>query len=490
VAQDPGLAARAVEPARAVETARGPLRLLTAARERVGEATRRSPARFAILVFTALILIFTGVFMLPVSSADGTVTPVADSLFTAVSVICVTGLATVDMATHWSLFGHVVIFVGVQVGAIGVLTVASILGLVVSRRLGLRSKLMAASDSNPLRAHAGPVPEGQAVRLGEVGGLLTTVAVSALGIELVIGLLLIPRMLIDGVPVADALFDSFYYSAMAFTNTGFTPNAAGLAPFADDFWFLALLMVGVTLGSIGFPVIYAIARNPRKPRRWSLHVKLTLVTTGILLALGTVLYLVLENDNPRTFGDRDLGATVFQSLFLSTMTRSGGFSTIDIAHLHDSSLLVTDMLMFIGGGSASTAGGLKVTTLAVLFLAAVAEARGRRSMEAFGRRIPSDVLRLAVSVALWGTTIVAVSTIVVLQITNASLSHVLFEVISAFATCGLSVGLTDQLPDSAKYVLAVTMWMGRVGTVTLAVALAQSQRRQLFTRPEERPIVG
>jgi Trk-type K+ transport system membrane component len=467
-----------------------PIAAISAVRDRLGDATRRSPARFAILVFTALILIFTGIFMLPISSADGTVTPVADSLFTAVSVICVTGLATVDMATHWSLFGHVVIFVGVQVGAIGVLTVASILGMVVSRRLGLRSKLMAASDSNPLRAHAGPVPEGQAVRLGEVGGLLTTVAVSALAIELVIGLLLIPRMLIDGIPFADAVFDSFYYSAMAFTNTGFTPNASGLAPFADDFWFLTLLMIGVVFGSIGFPVIYAITRNPRKPRRWSLHVKLTLVTSGILLALGAILYLVLENDNPRTFGDRNLGATVFQSLFLSTMTRSGGFSTIDIAHLHDSSLLVTDMLMFIGGGSASTAGGLKVTTLAVLFLAAVAEARGRRSMEAFGRRIPSDVLRLAVSVALWGTTIVAVSTIVILQITKASLSHVLFEVISAFATCGLSVGLTDQLPDSAKYVLAVTMWMGRVGTVTLAVALAQSQRRQLFTRPEERPIVG
>ncbi|GAA4677699.1 TrkH family potassium uptake protein [Frondihabitans cladoniiphilus] len=460
------------------------------ARDRFGDLARRSPARFAILLFTTLILLFTALFMLPLSAADGRVTPVADSLFSAVSVICVTGLATVDMATHWSLFGHVVIFVGVQIGAIGVLTVASILGLVVSGRLGLRSRLMAAGDSNPLRAHAGPVPEGQAVRLGEVGGLLATVAGSTLSIELIIGALLIPRMLGAGVPAGDAVLDSFYYAAMAFTNTGFTPNAAGLTPFAGDDVFLGLLMVAVFLGSIGFPVIYAVIRNPRQPRRWSLHVKLTLTTTAILLVAGTVLFLLLENDNPRTFGEKPLGSTIFQSLFLSTMTRSGGFSTFDISHLHDSSLLVADMLMFIGGGSASTAGGLKVTTLAVLFLAAVAEARGRRSMEAFGRRIPSDVLRLSVSVALWGATIVAVATIVILQITKASLSHVLFEVISAFATCGLSVGLTADLPDSAKYVLAVTMWMGRVGTVTLAVALANSQKRQLFTRPEERPIVG
>jgi trk system potassium uptake protein TrkH len=459
-------------------------------RRRVADAAQRSPARFAIVVFTSLIAIVTVLLTLPVAAESGTSTPVADSLFTAVSVICVTGLSTVDMATHWSPFGHLVIYLGVQIGGIGVLTLASILGLVVTRRLGLRSRLMAASDTNPLRAHAGPVPERQAVRLSDVGGLLRTVALSAMAIEGVIGTLLVTRLVADGFAFRDAFFDGFYYSAMAFTNTGFTPNAAGLTPLTDDYVALTLIMIAVILGSIGFPVIFAILRDPRHPRRWSLHTKLTLVTSGILLALGTVLYLVLEYDNPRTFGRDDAGATVFQSLFLSAMTRSGGFSTIDIAHLHDSSLLVSDMLMFIGGGSASTAGGIKVTTLAVLFLAAVAEARGRTSMEAFGRRIPSDVLRLAVSVALWGATIVAVATIVVQQITRDSLSHVLFEVISAFATCGLSTGLTQHLPDAAKYVLTVTMWMGRVGTVTLAVALAQSQSRQLFTRPEERPIVG
>ena len=466
---------------------RSPWRTLSDAIDDIG---RKSPARFAILIFTGLIVVFTLLFSLPIASADRTITPLADSVFTAVSVICVTGLATVDMATHWSLFGHVVIFVGVQIGAIGVLTLASIMGLVVSRKLGLRARLMAAGDQNPLRVHAGPVPEGQAVRLGEIGGLLTTVALSSFVIQLVIAVLMIPRMLIDGIPVGDAVLDSFYYSAMAFTNTGFTPNAEGLAAFENDYWFLSLIMVGVFLGSIGFPVIYALARNPRNPRRWSVHVKLTLLTTAILIVFGMVLYIVLEFDNPKTFGGIEAGPTVFQSLFLSMMTRSGGFSTIQISDLNGSSLLVTDMLMFIGGGSASTAGGIKVTTLAVLFLAAFAEARGQRSMEAFGRRIPSDVLRLAVSVVLWGATIVAVSSILIMHITKEPLDHVLFESISAFATSGLSTGLTDRLPDSAKYILAVTMWMGRVGTVTLSVALAASQRRQLFTRAEERPIVG
>lgn len=470
---------------------RGTAAPLGRARAAINAFASRSPSRFAILVFTLLILIFTLLFSLPIASVTRSVTPLADALFTAVSVICVTGLSTVDMATHWSVFGHLLVYLGVQIGAVGVLTMASILGLVISRRLGLRAKLMAASDSNPLRIHAGPVAEGQAVRLGEVGKLLTTVALSMVVIEGLVALLLLPRMLIAGLPFGSALWESLYYSAMAFTNTGFTPNAEGLTPFAEDFWFLSALMIGVFLGAIGFPVILAIASNLRKKRRrWSIHVKLTLLTSVILLVAGAVMYLVLEYNNPKTFGGLDAGHTVFQSFFLSTMARSGGFATIDISQLHGSSLLVTDMLMFIGGGSASTAGGIKVTTLAVLFLAAFAEARGVESMDAFRRRIPIDVLRLSVAVALWGATIVAVSSILILQITKAPLDHVLFDVISAFATCGLSTGLTASLPDPGVYVLAATMFCGRVGTVTLAAALAQSQRKQLYQNPEERPLVG
>jgi Trk-type K+ transport system membrane component len=249
-------------------------------------------------------------------------------------------------------------------------------------------------------------------------------------------------------------------------------------------------MLGVFLGSLGFPVIYAFARAFRGPHRWSLHVKLTLITTVALLLLGTLFYIVLEFNNPKTFGSLNAGDTLFQSLFLSMMTRSGGFSTIVVSDLNGSSLLLSGMLMFIGGGSASTAGGIKVTTLAILFLAAFAEARGKHEMEAFGRRIPSDMLRLAVSVVLWGATTVAVSTIVILHITKEPLDMVLFDVISAFATCGLSTGLTADLPPEGVYVLSATMFMGRVGTVTLAAALAASQSRQLFKRPEERPIVG
>jgi trk system potassium uptake protein len=454
------------------------------------DLTQRSPARFAIMIYLALILVFSGLFSLPISAADGRATPFADALFTAVSTICVTGLSTVDMATHWSAFGHVLVFVGVQIGAMGVLTLASILGLVISRRLGLRAKLIAASDSNPLRTHGGPVNEGQTVQLGQIGALLATVALSTLVIEAVIAVLLYPGLLIAGVEWQVALWEAPYYAAMSFTNTGFTPNPQGLVPFEHNYYFLTVLMAAVFLGSIGFPVIFALRQHLFQVRKWSLHVKLTLITTTALFFAGGVVFLILEYDNLLTLGRQDAWDTTFQAFFLSAMTRSGGFAILDVNELNGSSLLVGCMLMFVGGGSASTAGGIKVTTLAVIALAVWSEAKGRQSNQVFGRRIPSDVLRVALSVVAWGATIVALSTIIITQITKAALDRVLFDVISGFATVGLSTGLTAELPDPGIYVMAITIIMGRVGTVTLAAAVAASTRSQLYSLPVERPIVG
>ncbi|MCI1017297.1 TrkH family potassium uptake protein [Microbacterium sp. C5A9] len=449
-----------------------------------------SPSRFAIVIFALLILVFTVLLSLPIASATGTVTPLADALFTAVSTICVTGLSTVDMATHWSPFGHVLVFVGVNIGALGVLTLASLMGMLISKRLGLRAKLMAAGDTNPLRAHGGVVNESQTVRLGEVGQLLTTVALSALIIEGALAILLYPALVMAGVEPIAALWEAPYFAAMAFTNTGFAPNAGGVAVFADDYLVLSLLMVGVFLGSIGFPVIYTLAKHVWHVKKWSLHTKLTLVTTVLLFVLGAAVFLILEYANPKTFGSMDAADTTFQAFFLSAMTRSGGFNVIEMDDLNGSSLLAASMLMFVGGGSASTAGGIKVTTLAVLAIAVWSEAKGRQSVEAFGRRIPSDVQRVALSVVAWGATIVALSTIIIAQITKADISHVLFDVISAFATVGLSTGLTAELPDAGAYVLAATIFMGRVGTVTLAAAVAATSRTQYYSLPVERPIVG
>lgn len=473
-----------------IVSASSPGRGLRGAFIRLKHLVTSSPSRFAIIIFAGLVLVFTALLSLPIAAADGTATPMSDALFTAVSTICVTGLATVDMATHWSPFGHVVVFLGVNIGGMGVLTLASLMGMVISRRLGLRAKLMAAGDTNPLRAHGGVVNESQTVRLGEVGQLLRTVALSTLVIEGILAVLLYPALVMAEVDPFAALWEAPYFAAMAFTNTGFAPNAGGVAVFADDYLVLTLLMIGVFLGSIGFPVIYTLAKHVWHVKRWSLHTKLTLITTVLLFIAGALVFLLLEFNNPRTFGSMDAGDTTFQAFFLSAMTRSGGFNVIEMSDLNGSSLLAASMLMFVGGGSASTAGGIKVTTLAVLAIAVWSEARGRQSVEVFGRRIPSDVQRVALSVVAWGATIVALSTIIIAQITKADISHVLFDVISAFGTVGLTSGLTAQLPDSASYVLAATIFMGRVGTVTLAAAVAATSRSQYYSLPVERPIVG
>lgn len=459
--------------------------------DRISRFPGEYPARFAIAVFAIINLTWALLLGTPLAAADGQATSPIDAIFTAVSVICVTGLTTVDMATHWSPFGNALVLIGVEVGGIGVLTLASLLGLTMARRFGLRTRLMAASDTNPGRVRRGPVKEGQAIRLGEVGALLKTIAASVLIFEAALIVLLLPRVMLAGKDFLTALYESTYWAFMAFTNSGFVPTTEGLEPYETDPWFLVVLMVGVFIGSLGFPVYFVLLRNLRSPLHWSLHVKLTITASVALFLLGTLAYIALEWNHDATWGSSDVGQRILQAAFLSVMARSGGFATIDLSQMNNSSLLVTDMLMFIGGGSASTAGGVKVTTLAILFLAAVAEARGRKSMEAFGRRIPSDVLRLSVSIVLWGATIVALSSIVLLQITGRPLDYVLFDVISAFATCGLTTGFTSpDLPWTAKAVLAVTMFVGRIGSVTLAAALAASQRTQLFTRPEERPIVG
>lgn len=453
-----------------------------------------SPARFALLVFTALILLWTALLSLPIASKSGTMTPLADALFTAVSAICVTGLSTVNMADHWSLFGDLVILLGLQIGGIGVLTLASILGLTVTRRLGLRQRLLAASDTNPARTTKGS-SESQAIGLGEMGGLLAAVALSLLVIEAALTLLITPRMLVAGYGFWDALWYGFYLAASAFTNTGFVPMAEGLAPYATDTYLLVVLAMGVFLGSIGFPVIFALYRvvvrgGWRSHKRLGLHAKLTLTTTIAFVILGWIAIGALEADNPATFGDENFWQTLMQSGYMSVMTRSGGLGVIDPTDMNGSTMLAMDMLMFVGGGSASTAGGIKVTTIAVLFLAAYAEARGYQNVQVFERSIPNEVIRLAVSIVIWGATIVAASTITLLHMTKLPLDLVLFEVISAFGTCGLSTGLSEALPDSGKYVLAATMWAGRVGTVTLAAAIAATSRRRMFSLPEERPIVG
>lgn len=448
-----------------------------AGRELIDRLARHSPARLALVTFAAVIAVFTGLLSTPMATASGQRAPFADALFTATSAVCVTGLTTVPTGSYWSGFGQVVILVGIQVGGFGVMTLASILGLAVSRRIGLTQKLLTASET-------------KTTKLGEVGSLVRVVVLTSIILEAAIVLMLFPRFLVLNESVGEAAWHAVFYAISAFNNAGFIPTPEGLAPHVGD-WLLTMpIVLGVFVGSLGFPVILNVARRYRTPRRWSLHAKLTIVTSLALVVVGSVLYGLIEWRNERTLGALPVADKLLASLFAGVMPRSGGFSTVDVGGMHESSWLIMDALMFVGGGSASTAGGIKVTTLAVMLLAIVAEARGDRDMDAFGRRIPRDTLRLAVAVSFVGASAVLVSCLILLELTGWSLDVVLFETISAFATVGLSTGVTPDLPESGKYLLSALMFIGRTGTMTFAAALALRDRRRVIRQAEERPIIG
>jgi trk system potassium uptake protein TrkH len=454
-----------------------PAQRVATVRDFVDRVANSSPARLALIVFALVIMVFTTLLSLPAAASNGQVTPFHDALFTAVSAVCVTGLTTVSTALHWTFFGQLVILIGIFVGGLGILTLASLMSLMVSKRLGVRGKLIAQEAMN-------------AGRLGEVGTLLRIVITTSVAAEVVIALFLAPRFMILGESLPEAVWHALFYSISSFNNAGFTPHSDGVVPYENDLWVLVPLMVGGFVGSLGFPVMMVLLATGFRVKRWTLHAKLTVQVSLMLLGAGAVLWGAMEWNNPATIGYMNMGDKITHSIFASVMTRSLGFNLVDMNSMHSSTMLLTDALMFAGGGSASTAGGIKVTTLAVMFLAIVAEARGDSDVKIYGRTIPQGTMRVAISVIMMGATLVLVATGLLLAISGASLDRVLFETISAFATVGLSTGLSAELPPSGVYVLSVLMFAGRVGSITLAAALALRQRRQLFHYPEERPIIG
>jgi trk system potassium uptake protein len=249
-------------------------------------------------------------------------------------------------------------------------------------------------------------------------------------------------------------------------------------------------MIAVVIGGLGFPVLYELRRERRHPATWSAHTKITLFGTALLLLGGALATLGYEWSNPQTLGPMGLADKLLSAISYSVMARTAGFNSIDIGALRDESLAVTYLLMLVGGGSAGTAGGIKVTTFFLLGFVVWAEIRGEPDVTAFRRRISSDVQRDALTIVLLAMGMIGAATLILLSVTAFPLEEVLFEVISAFATVGLSTGMTASLPATGQVVLIVLMFVGRVGTITVATGLALRSKQRPYRYPEERPIVG
>lgn len=436
------------------------------------------PVRLVPVAFLAAITVGSVLLMLPVSRADESGPVVMPAAFTSVSAVCVTGLSTVDTSSHWSPFGQAVILILIQIGGFGIMSLATLLGLMVAGRLGLRSRLVAQSESHSLN-------------LGDVRSVLRRIAITMLTFELATAVVLTTRFAVtydDSLPTA--IWHGTFHAVSAFNNAGFSLYPDSMVGFVADPWICLPLCIAVVAGGIGFPVLAELGRQVGRPSRWSVHTRLTVYGTAALLLVGVGSLLAFEWDNPDTLEPLSGPTKALAVVTGAVMPRTVGFNTLDYGSMRPETLVTNDALMFIGGGSAGTAGGIKVATFFLLAYVIWAEIRGERDVAVAHRQVPAGTQRQALAIALLGVAVVGIGAIAIMLATKFSLDVALFESVSAFGTVGLSTGITGSLPYAAQGVIMVLMFVGRVGSVTVASSLALRTRTRLYSLPEERPIVG
>jgi len=431
----------------------------------VGRVVRRAPRRPALalaLGFLVLIAVGTGLLVLPIASADGSWTHPITALFTATSAVCVTGLVVVDTATHWSPFGQVVILGLIQAGGFGFMTGSTLLLLLlVGRRTALSDRIVAQESAG-------------ARDLGSVRSVLRRVTVFTIVAEGIGTVVMTGAFMLRYEDPAKAAWHGLFHTISAFNNAGFDLMGGfkSLSGFADDPVVFVPLGLLIVLGGLGVAIVGDVL-DKRRWTRFALETKLVLVTTAVLLAGGTLALLAFEWGNPHTLGAIDPVQRPLNALFESAAFRSAGMSTISIGSLTDSSLVTAIALMFIGGASGSTAGGIKVTTFAILLFTIISTVRGRPFTEAFGRRVTNEVVFRALSIALLAVAVVFGATLLLEVLGGrATFLSVAFEVVSAFGTVGHTTGITPTLQDPALLTLAVAMFFGRLGPLTLVLALS------------------
>jgi trk system potassium uptake protein TrkH len=439
---------------------------------------RRHPAQLIVIAFAGAIVVGTVLLLLPFATEEGGRASLVTALFTSTSAICVTGLIVVDTPTYWTQFGQVVILGLIQAGGLGIMTLASVLALIVARRLGLRGRLVAQT-------------EAAAPTLHDLRRVLLGVVILSFLFEAAAAVVLTARLWLSyDFGFGAAVYRGVFHSVSAFNNAGFALWSDSLVGFVTDGWISLTVALAIIAGGLGFPVWFEIRQRLRGRHRWTLHTKLTLATTAFLLLFGFGAVLAFEWANAGTIGTLDAEGKLLAGFFQGVTPRTAGFNSIDYAAVEPETLLVTDMLMFVGAGSASTGGGIKVTTFALLFLMVWSEVRGEPTVNAFGRRIPPVAQRQALAVTFIALNAVVISTLVLMADSAFSFSQALFETLSAFGTVGLSTGITADLNELGQVVLVVLMFLGRTGPYTLGVALALREHRRLYRFPEERPLIG
>lgn len=450
---------------------------------------RLNGSRILVLGFAAAILIGAFLLYLPMSTAEGETTSFMDALFTATTSICVTGLVTVPTFSHWSLFGQVVILCLIQLGGLGVVTCSMIAFMIIGKKLTIKSRRLIQESYNM-------------DNLSGMAKLVRRVVFGTLSVE-VIGAVVymfqfVPEFGVKGIWI------SIFNSVSAFCNAGIDIiGPESLRPYVTNPLVNITTMCLIVVSGIGFVVWWdvkkvlsdVIHKRVHCRQYWNklqLHSKIALFTTAFLIFGGAALILIFDFNNPETIGNMSPGNKIMASLFQSITTRTAGFETIAQNLFTDSSGIISMLLMFVGGSPMGTAGGVKTTTVAVLVLTAIAYFRGKRNTDVFHRKICDDNRRTAIVVVMTMVTGLFTMIILLSAVTDFSYMDVSYEITSAIATVGLTRGITANLPVVGKLIVIFTMYIGRIGPITLATAVARRSKEAntSIERPEKRIIIG
>lgn len=428
---------------------------------------------FLTITFSFLLLRLPGVHQ------EGQTLSYIDSLFTAVSAVSVTGLSVTDISTTYTTFGLILLLFIMQIGGIGIMSIGTFLWILLGKRIGLRERQLIMTDNNQSQ-------------LSGVVKLIRNIVTILLLIELIGAVVLTFFFLpyYDG--IGEAIFQGIFASIAATTNSGFAITGSSFLPFADNYGVQIITMILITLGAIGFPVLMEVkeyfARN-QEFFRFSLFTKITVSTFGFLLVGGTAVILLLESVG--AFKGVSWHETLFGAMFHSVSSRSGGLTTIDITTFGEPTNLFMSVLMFIGASPSSAGGGIRTTTFAIVILFLIQFARGKNVIQLFGREVETiDVFRAFAVILLAGIMVVISMMVMMVTESGASAIQILFEITSAFGTCGMSLGLTEDLSGIGKFLIMFLMFIGRVGLISFLFTIGGKSHKAKFHYPKERVIIG
>jgi trk system potassium uptake protein TrkH len=435
-------------------------------------------AQIIALGFAGVIFVGGLILWMPFCTAAGETTSFTDAMFTATTCVCVTGLVTVVTATHWTLIGKIVMLILIQIGGLGLIAIATIIFLALRKKISIRDRRIIQESYN----------------LDQMSGLVKLVrrvVISVLGAEAV-GAVFYSICFIPEFGLVKGLAQAVFTAVSAFCNAGVDLlGENSLAPYVDHVLVNLTTMGLIVVSGLGFVVWWDIWDKIKKAAKRQMPVrrifrtlkvqsKLVLTTTAVLVLGGTVLIFLFEYSNPETLGSLSLGNKIMAAAFQSVTTRTAGFFTIDQAKFGNASVMLCLFLMFIGGSPMGTAGGMKTTTIAVTMLTVAASLRGKKDVEVFHRKIKISYIRSAVVVVCMGfMTFMVMSFLLAAVMPQAPFEDILYEVMSAVATVGLSRGLTSVLPAAGKWIIIVTMYLGRIGPLTLGTAVVVHARRRM-----------